>query len=240
MSKTLADKKREQKKQQKLKRLAKKETKKTRVEKVADDFKESLVDRTSRPLTESEFDEILKCALEGFTYTDENGKVRKFRKNKQLALTLMIASNIGLRLADVSYLKVGDINNGHLKVQEQKTGKIQDREISGEMYQLLMNYALDNGLRRDDFFISVGERALQKQLKIIRDYLNLEKVSSHSFRKTYATNQYIASGNNIRLVQALLNHSSVETTEKYIGIKQEEIDKASSSYVAGSKLFAQF
>lgn len=238
MSKKIEMTRREKKKQQKLERLVKKEAKKTTTKKVAKDYKENLINRTSRALTENEYEQILDCVLNGFTYEVDN-KTKKFRRNEQVALALTISANVGLRLGDIVLLKVGDVKNGNLKIMEQKTKKIQDREISPEMYQLIMDYALERGLKRDDFLIDVGERSIQKQLKIVRDYLGLKNVSSHSFRKTYATNQYNQNGYNIRLVQKLLNHSSAETTEKYIGIEKEEVDKASSSYVMGVNKFSQ-
>jgi site-specific recombinase XerD len=60
----------------------------------------------------------------------------------------------------------------------------------------------------------------------------MNEISTHSFRKFYATEQYKANENNILLVKELLNHSSVSTTQKYIGIKSEQIEKASSSFRA--------
>ena len=234
MSMTIEEQRREDKKRKKIERLAKKDELKAgnKNSKKKKKSGESLIDKTSRPLTENEYEQIMSCIRNGFIY-EENGKTRKFRPNEQVFLALLISSNMGLRLGDVVFLRVGDIRNAHLKIVEQKTGKIQDREISKELYHYLMDYALDKGLRRDDLFITIGERAIQKQLKIVRDYLGLNKVSSHSFRKTYATRQYVQSGYNIKLVQKLLNHTKSDTTEIYIGVKQEEVNKASSSLVMG-------
>ena len=70
------------------------------------------------------------------------------------------------------------------------------------------------------------ERAIQKQLKIVCDYLGFEGISTHSFRKGYATEIYKNSGYDIALVQRLLQHSSAATTQRYIGMEPQRIEKA--------------
>ena len=62
----------------------------------------------------------------------------------------------------------------------------------------------------------ITERAVQKQLHIVCDYLGYEGISTHSFRKWYATEIYNANVFDIALVQRLLQHSSVATTQRYI------------------------
>ncbi|AAK80757.1 site-specific recombinase XerD [Clostridium acetobutylicum] len=61
-------------------------------------------------------------------------------------------------------------------------------------------------------FNRLSVRAIQKALKIVTDYLGLEYISTHSFRKLYAVTAYEANGNNIELVKELLNHTSIATT----------------------------
>lgn len=51
-------------------------------------------------------------------------------------------------------------------------------------------------------------------------------ISTHSFRKFYATEIYNDNGYNIVLVQQLLQHSSAAVTQRYIGIQQQELEKA--------------
>ena len=70
------------------------------------------------------------------------------------------------------------------------------------------------------------ERAIQKQLKIVCDYLDFEGISTHSFRKWYATEIYKSNGFDIALVQRLLQHSSAATTQRYIGIEPQRIEAA--------------
>ena len=55
---------------------------------------------------------------------------------------------------------------------------------------------------------------IKKQLAIVCDYLGYEGISTHSFRKWYATEIYKSSGYDIALVQRLLHHSSAATTQR--------------------------
>lgn len=92
--------------------------------------------------------------------------------------------------------------------------------------QYIENYCLRNGIDRAALIFPITERAIQKQLHIVCDYLGYEGISTHSFRKWYATEIYKANGYDIALVQRLLQHSSAATTQRYIGIEPQRIETA--------------
>ena len=72
----------------------------------------------------------------------------------------------------------------------------------------------------------ITQRAIQKQLAIVCDYLGYEGISTHSFHKWYATEIYKNNGYDIALVQRLLQHSSAVTTQRYIGMEPQRIERA--------------
>jgi site-specific recombinase XerD len=72
----------------------------------------------------------------------------------------------------------------------------------------------------------ITTREVQKVLARVCDYLGYEGISTHSFRKWYATEIYTTSGSDIALVQRLLQHSSAATTQRYIGIEPQRIEQA--------------
>ena len=72
---------------------------------------------------------------------------------------------------------------------------------------------------------------MQKQLAIVCGYLGFEDISTHSFRKWYATEIYKANGYDIALVQRLLQHSSAAVTQRYIGIEPQRIEAAIQGHV---------
>ena len=162
-----------------------------------------------------------------------SGKEKVFRPNTQIALILSLQANMGLRIGDILSLKLSSFKGNKLQIREDKTDKLQYREINPAITNMIMEYALENNIKKSDDLFKITARAVQKQLKIVCDYLELENISTHSFRKMYATNQYEANNNNIELVKELLNHSSIATTQRYIRVSQKEINKASSSYFIG-------
>lgn len=184
---------------------------------------------TTRPITEKEYKELQTLIATGFEYL-ENGKLKKFRPNKQLLLAITLESNLGLRISDIQKLTNNNFKNGCLEITEKKTGKLQYRELNSQIYNIVKDYVIENGLKKDEPLIKVKTRAIQKQLKIVTDYMGLDNISTHSFRKFFATNQYNLSDNNIELVKELLNHSSIATTQRYIRVSQEKINEVSRNF----------
>ena len=186
----------------------------------------------TRPITIDEYKTIMELLSTGFTY-EEEGKNKNFRPNSKMALALRLQANLGLRISDVLRLTVNNFRGNKLEINEKKTGKLQYRDIDPNITNLVKDYAIENGLKGNDAILTITEKAIQKQLRIICNYLNLNNVSTHSFRKMYATRQYELNNNNIELIKELLNHSSIATTQRYIKLSQEAINKASGSYFVG-------
>lgn len=191
----------------------------------------------TRPLQFNEYKKIIELLINGFeyekNYIDKNSKTiitkkAKFRPNKQIALALQLQASLGLRIGDVLSLRVKNFKNNKLEILEHKTKKLQYREINPKLYNLILSYALENGLAKDDKLFNITVRAVQKQLKIITEYLDLNYISTHSFRKFFATDVYKRSNHNLEVVKELLNHTFLTTTQRYIRTTQEEIDKYSA------------
>ena len=72
---------------------------------------------------------------------------------------------------------------------------------------------------------------MQSHLKYVCDYLGIENVSTHSFRKMFATEIYKNNDYNVVLVQQLLQHSSPSITQRYIGISTQEIENALANHI---------
>ena len=124
-----------------------------------------------------------------------------------------------------------DGNRYRLAIIEQKTGKARVFTVPLALYQFIRCYCLDNGIGSNDLIFPVTERSVQKHLKTVCDYLGFSGISTHSFRKYYATEIYKNSNYNIALVQQLLQHSSAAVTQRYIGIQQKELEDAIESHL---------
>ena len=127
-----------------------------------------------------------------------------------------------LRLCDI----VRDGDRYRLEITEQKTGKRRVFTVPLVIQQYMENYCLRNHIPREQPMFPITQRAIQKQLAIVCDYLGYEGISTHSFRKWYATEIYRNNGYDIALVQRLLQHSSAATTQRYIGIEPQRIERA--------------
>lgn len=185
--------------------------------------------RAARPLEYDEYMTIITLCQKGFTYKDEYGVKHIFRPNKQLAMAFILQANLGLRISDVLKLKPSTFKNDKLEVIEKKTGKLQYRTINRNLKELIYEYALENNIKSNDYLIKVKVRAIQKQLAIIANYLNLTNISSHSFRKLFGVTVYNKTNGNIELLKELFNHSNISTTQRYIKVSQKQIDEISSS-----------
>lgn len=172
-------------------------------------------------LTTEQYKEIILTMKHGFSGC---------RPNERIATALMLEANLGLRISDIVKLRLSDIvkdgERYRLSVTEQKTGKSRNFTVPFTLFQFIRCYCLDNAIPCDAVIFPLTERAIQKQLKIVCDYLGYSGISTHSFRKYYATEIYRNSGYNIALVQQLLQHSSTAVTQRYIGIQPKEIETA--------------
>ena len=153
-----------------------------------------------------------------------------FRSNPRIAAALTAEANLGIRIGDVLNLRLSDIirdgDRYRLNIVEEKTGKKRTFSVPDEVYQFLRDYAKQQNISSTDLLFPITVRAVQKHLKTVCDYLGYADVSTHSFRKWYATEIYRNNGYDIALVQRLLQHSSAAVTQRYIGIEPQRIEKA--------------
>ena len=179
------------------------------------------MNKKTKALTTDQYTEIIQTMKDGFCGC---------RPNERIATILVLEGNLGLRISDILKLRLCDIvrdgDRFRLEVVEQKTGKRRVFTVPLVIRQYIENYCLRNGIQKTEIIFPISERAVQKQLAIVCDYLGFEGISTHSFRKWYATEIYKANGYDIALVQRLLQHSSAATTQRYIGIEPQRIEQA--------------
>jgi len=179
------------------------------------------MNKKTTALTTEQYKEIITTMKEGFCGC---------RPNERIATALVLEGNLGLRISDVLHLRLCDIvrdgDRYRLEITEQKTGKRRVFTVPLVIKQYIENYCLRNGIKPNERIFPITERAVQKQLAIVCDYLGFEGISTHSFRKWYATEIYKNNGYDIALVQRLLQHSSAAVTQRYIGIEPQRIEKA--------------
>ena len=182
-------------------------------------------------VTQDQYEEIIKVIQEGFE--QEDGK--RFRPNPRLAAILVLEANLGLRIGDILDLKLNDIikdgSRYRLDIREQKTGKTRTFTVPEEILSYIRQYADSYHIEAEEKLFDMTPRAVQKQLKLAADYLGFSGISTHSFRKYFATSIYLDNDYNIELVRTLLQHSSTAITQKYIGIQQKEVEEALQKHI---------
>ena len=160
---------------------------------------------------------------------------REYKPNERIATALTLEANLGMRISDILQLHYCDIikdgERYRLNIQEIKTGKKRVFTVPEEIREYIDEYRLKHHMTEQQRLFDLSERQIQKHLKAACDYLEIDGVSTHSFRKYFATQIYINNGYNIELVRQLLQHSSTAVTQRYIGIQPQEVEQALQNHI---------
>lgn len=164
----------------------------------------------------------------------------KYKKSYAKDLLLFkIGINVGLRINDLLSITWEDIFKPgtrqfkeYFVPKEQKTKKVRQIFINKSFRAAVkeyLKYIPDTKLEGYVFTNRQGNRlsdaSVDKMLKLLEKELNLENLSTHSLRKTFAYHLYMQM-NDLSLVQEILQHSSVAVTRRYLGLTQEVKKKA--------------
>lgn len=179
-------------------------------------------------LSEEQYEQIIMTIRSGVK--SEDPVKPNFRPNERVAMALVLEGNLGIRIGDILQLRMDSfIRDGaryRLDIEEEKTGKKRTFTVPYPIYQYVENYCLRNGISKRERILPISSRTVQSILKMACDHLGYENISTHSFRKYYASSIYRANGHDLILVQRLLQHSSPLVTQKYIGLNSKQIEDA--------------
>lgn len=182
--------------------------------------------KRTKALTEEQYNDIIDTMKKGFTGC---------RPNNKIATALVLEANLGIRISDILNLKLNDIakdgNEYRINIVEIKTKKKRIFTVPIEIYTYIQSYCIDNNIRPDEIIFPISERAVQKHLKLVCDWLGYKDIGTHSFRKFFATEIYKNNDYNILLVQKLLQHSTVAVTQRYISLSSKEIETALKNHI---------
>jgi len=180
--------------------------------------------------------------MQALTTTQYQTIIRTIRKggyglrgNPIMAAALTAEANLGMRIGDILNLRLSDIvcdgGRYRLNVTEEKTGKRRTFTVPPTLYQFFCDHCREQNIAPNERMFPISVRGVQNHLKKVCDKLGYTNISTHSFRKWYATDIYNSSGHDIILVQQLLQHSSPMTTRRYIGISEEKVEQAIANHV---------
>lgn len=164
---------------------------------------------------------------------EEVKKLLKTPKKLKHRLMLELMYSSGLRVSEVTKMKVNDLE------LENKMGKVisgkgkKDRNIilSESFIQHLKKYESNSEYLfpgNDNGHIST--RAIQKIINNAAKKAEIKKrVFCHALRSSFATH-LLESGTDIRIIQELLGHSNLATTERYTKVSVELLKKVKSPF----------
>lgn len=143
---------------------------------------------------------------------------------------LMTAYGAGLRLGELTHLRVGDIDRERMLIHvRQGKGRV-DRQVGLSPRLLAMLDRYMRAARPTDWLFAgaqpdepISHSAVQKALREARQASGITKpVTMHTLRHSYATH-LLESGTDIRVIQRLLGHKSITTTTIYTHVSTQTI-----------------
>lgn len=157
--------------------------------------------------------------------------------------------NTALRVSEILLIKYKDIANletGEIKTNftvATKGDKTRDVYLNSMLRKDLQWYCEHYQFEPDEYIIfnrRIYDKPITRQmahmiLKKAAGEVGIDSFSTHSMRKTMATIIYNKT-KDIQVVQHMLGHQSWKVTVRYIGIDQEEVEKAMEKYAIGFEM----
>ncbi len=159
-------------------------------------------------------------------------KVKKWIDLRDKAI-LMFLYATGVRVSELISLTREDIEGNWLRIRFAKGSKERVVPIAKIALDILNDYLNQRNDLKPELFINYRQEAISRVsvFKITKKYLN---VSPHVLRHSYASSLIIG-GADLRVVQELLGHSSLLTTQIYTHIQKSHLEKTINSYHPLSK-----
>ena len=154
---------------------------------------------------------------------------------------LSVAYGAGLRVAEVSMLKVRDVDSERmlLRVERGKGGQYRNAMLPADLLKLLRQWwrlGREQGVMHRDGWLFPGQHALKpistKQLhRVVAEAAQAariaKRVSPHTLRHSFATH-LLEDGTDIRIIQALLGHAKLENTAFYTKVATKTVRAVTS------------
>lgn len=164
----------------------------------------------------------------------DNIDTSKLRGKRNKAIITIIYS-CGLRVSELTGLECGEINYFNKMVRVfGKGNKYREVPINSYALEVLSDYM---NLERDELlkgyeskYVFAGKTGNKMATSTIRNILNkeiektslLNKITPHTLRHSFATH-LLNSGMDVRLVQDLLGHENISTTEVYTHLSLQKL-----------------
>ena len=143
-------------------------------------------------------------------------------ENPRDHLILRLMSDAGLRREEVVGLKVKNVSEKALRFRG-KGNKDRMAPMTEELAIAMKPFCSDKG--PDDRVVGVGEGVIYRVVKKYGMLAGKPEMKPHDLRHAFAT-RLLERGVNIRVVQELLGHSNVNTTQGYTAVVGRHLEEA--------------
>lgn len=168
---------------------------------------------------------------------DEIKKILSALENRKSKLMISLMYACGMRVSEITNLKNSDINLaeniGYVRQGKGKKDRIFNipRFLARELKKQIEKQKKEN---KEYLFTGpngkLSSRNLQKIISKAAGKAGIEKsVHPHTLRHSFATH-LLESGVDIRMIQELLGHSDLSTTQIYTHVSQKELKKIKSPF----------
>lgn len=189
------------------------------------------MDTITTPKTDKKMPEIL-TEREILSFLDRLPAVG-FSETRNKAIFEMLYAT-GLRVSELTYLKYDDVNIPECMLRVMGKGK-KERLVPfhSQAKEILIKYLQEVRLKFKEssayIFLNnrggrISERSVERilQSEYKKRMLSDKKVYPHLFRHSFATH-LLQRGANLRIIQELLGHSNLSTTEKYTNLNYSDL-----------------
>jgi integrase/recombinase XerD len=167
----------------------------------------------------------LEKSLPSVLSLEEIKQLFESTKNKKSLLIMHTLYSSGLRVSELCNLRKEDvdINNNFLLVKQGKGNKTRKTVIDQELAKNLLNLSSGDYVFAKNSGERLSERSIQMLLSSAKKRAGIrKKVTPHTLRHSFATH-LLESGTSIRVIQELLGHENLQTTQIYTHISEKEL-----------------
>jgi len=154
--------------------------------------------------------------------------------NEKHKILIEFLYSSGLRVSEAVKMKINDLDfNEHMGIVRSGKGK-KDRNIilSKDFVSNLKHYLSTRKEDSEYVFPSYRDHITERMAqKIVNDNAKkagiTKRVFCHALRSSFATH-LLEAGTDIRVIQELLGHSDISTTQRYVNVSTQQLKKVQS------------